>query len=230
MKLSDIIKLENILENLKSEAKIEITKMFEDFNFSFTRKEKFLLMIPGIDIFIIKRVAKRFYNNFKQEDISKIKEEYSYLLGVGNNVANVVSSFVFLSVLTFCVNSIGNINFEVIMCSLITLLGISTTYLHVLFSSNKPMKEKLTKDFLYKNILEKEYIKNMNNIIKNKDFDELKKYIDKESLKNLLVENDFNISYKSLKVFIDGERNKIKKNDKYLKAEEILLSKETVLL
>lgn len=228
MKSSDIIKLENILENLKSETKREVSEIFKNFNFAFTRKEKFLLTIPGLDILVIKKAEKRFYNNFKNKDRDYMKSKFSYIFGIEPNF--ITASFIIMCLfILLSISCITGLNDLLIFFSIIAILP-SSFFCFFTFGCNKNMLEVSQKDYLTEKVTNEKYLENLNDAINKEDFDELKKYIDKEKLKKLLVDNDFNISYKALEIFLDETKNEIEKDEKYLKAEEILLSKETVLL
>lgn len=227
MKSSDIIKLENILENLKSETEREVSEIFKNFNFAFTRKEKFLLTIPGLDILVIKKAEKRFYNNFKNKDRDYMKSKFSCIFGIEFNF---ITAFIIMCLfILLSISCITGLNDLLIFFSIIAILPSSFSYFFT-FGCNKNMLEVSQKDYLTENFTNEKYLENLNDAINKEDFDELKKYIDKEKLKKLLVDNDFNISYKALEIFLDETKNEIEKDEKYLKAEEILLSKETVLL
>lgn len=228
MKSSDVEKIENIFKNLKCEKQKEVQEIFKDFNFSFSKKEKILLMIPGIDVFIIKKAAKRFYNNFKEKDKSFIKEKLSYIFNLKYNSFSIV--FIILMFLLLSILYMEGVNPVTIFGSTLGILASSLSYFFFSYSVNKDMLEASKKDYLTERMVQDKYFENINNTINKEDFDKLKKYIDKDTLKKLLVDNDFNISYKDLKIFLDETKNKIEKDEKYLKAEEILLSKETVLL
>lgn len=227
MKLSDVEKIENIFKNLKSETEEQVQGMFKDFEVIFTKKERALVMIPGLDIFIIKKAAKRFYSNFKNKDVDYMKSNFSYIFSIKPNsitAFGIMCLFIFLSI--SCMAGLKSL----IILSLIIGICASSLFYFFTYNINKSMLAASKKDYLTGEVTKEKYLENLNDTINKEDFDELKKYIDKEKLKKLLVDNDFNISYKALEIFLDETKNKIEKDEKYLKAEEILLSKETVLL
>lgn len=230
MKSSNLVNLENILENLKSETEREVNEIFKNFNFAFTRKEKLLLTIPGIDIFIIKRAEKRFYNNFKEKDINLIKENLSYLFKTKVNNKSfftfiATSSFFYLSYISEKDLSVlflfGSLLLSVIFCA---------TYFFETLSENSGMKESVNKEYLSKKIINKKNKDKLETTIEKDDFEELKNNIDIERFKKLLVANNFNISYKTLQKFISDTKKELEKENEYLKAQEIFLSKESILL
>lgn len=229
MKSSDVIKLENILENLKCETEREVNEIFENFDFAFTRKEKFLLTIPGLDILVIKKAAKRFYSNFKEEDKFFIKEKFSYIFGVEPNAVNTfIFVLLFLLLSTLYITNAKDMIPLITFCSILTACASFLSYFFASYVANKIMLKASEKNFLVKEIVKDKYIENLNKTINKEDFEEIKKYIDKESLKKLLVDNNFNISYKALEVFLQQTKQRIAKNDKYSKAEEILKCEDVV--
>lgn len=235
MKSNDIIKLENILKNLKFETEREVNEIFENFNFTFTRKEKFLLTIPGLDILVIKKAEKRFYNNFKQKDINLIKENLSYLFKTKVNNNNfflflATSSFFCLSY--FCLSYISEKDLGVLFLfgSFFLSIIFFSNYFFETLSENSGMKENVNKEFLSKKIINKKTKDKLDMILKKEDFEELKNNIDIERFKKLLVDNNFNISYGKLQKFIIDTKKELEKESEYLKAQEIFLSKESILL
>lgn len=225
MKSSDVEKIESIFKNLKSETEEQVQEMFKDFEIVFTKRERALLMIPGLDIFIIKKAAKRFYSNFKNKDRDYMKSKFSYIFGIEPNF---ITTFIIMCLfILLSISCITGLNGLLIFFSIMGMLASSLFYF-LTFGCNKDMLEASKKDYLTEKVTNEKYLANLNDAINKEDFDKLKKHIDKEKLKKLLVDNDFNISYKALEIFLDETKNKIEKDEKYLKAEEILLSKETV--
>lgn len=223
-----------MLKEIKDRFLEKNYKRVEKIGLGLSMKEKIMLLLPGFQIYMVKKIIEKLENIIK----SHTKKEYVDIdLWKNNSITGenlkyegyiaigFVPLFSLLGAITYYFLKALNIgDFDFLLFAGVPgvafLIALDFFALGFLFTQKKV--EKNLKNYI--NDKMKEDV--LNTVLESADFEKIKAMTDKRTMEDFLINNNFKITYKDIDALIDISRKNVDIENKRKLANEIILSKK----
>lgn len=222
-----------MLKEIKNRFLDKNYKKVEKIQLGLSMKEKIMLLLPGFQIYMVKKIIERMENIIKlhtkkeyvsinlwsNNDITGSNLEYEGYFVIGS-----VSLLGFIGIIIYYLLKLLNIaDFDFLLFagvpSIGFFLGLNSAALSFLFTQKKV--EGRLKDYINSK-LERDIL---NTVLNNEDFEKIKAVTDKRTMEDFLINHDFKITYKDTEALEDIISKNVDIENKRKLANDIILSK-----